>query len=212
MLARVRGGARLTFDEGLTLFREATVLEAGEAADEVRRRKHPVDRVTYQVDRNINYTNVCIYRCAFCAFYRPGGRRGGLRPPLGRDRTEGRGDDRARAARVSSSRAAFTRSSRSRSTRRCSRSSETRTIPRSTATRFSAPEIYFLAKKEKTPIADVLAAAPEAGLQSIPGGGAEILEDSVRKRDLVAHEGAGRPSGSRSTARRTASACGRRPR
>src|ERR1035441_5986220 len=72
-LARVRGGARLTFDEGLTLFREATVLEAGGAADAVRRVKHPVDRVTYQVDRNVNYTNVCIYRCAFCAFYRPAG-------------------------------------------------------------------------------------------------------------------------------------------
>src|ERR1019366_6787024 len=63
----------LTFDEGLTLFREATVLEAGGAADAVRRVKHPVDRVTYQVDRNVNYTNVCIYRCAFCAFYRPAG-------------------------------------------------------------------------------------------------------------------------------------------
>ena len=73
VLARAGAGGRLSREDGLVLFREATLLEAGGAADAVRRRLHPPGRVTYQVDRNINYTNVCIYRCAFCAFYRPAG-------------------------------------------------------------------------------------------------------------------------------------------
>ncbi|MGE5347171.1 MAG: hypothetical protein ACM3JH_14555, partial [Acidithiobacillales bacterium] len=73
ILERVAGGERLTFAEGATLFREGTLLELGAAAGAVRERLNPPDRATYQVDRNINYTNVCIYRCTFCAFYRKAG-------------------------------------------------------------------------------------------------------------------------------------------
>ena len=60
-------------DDALVLFREATLLELGAAAHAVRCRMQPPERATYQVDRNINYTNVCIYRCTFCAFYRKAG-------------------------------------------------------------------------------------------------------------------------------------------
>jgi len=67
---KVRQGKRLTKKEGLRLFSEADVLSLGRAADEFRGRLHPEKVVTFVVDRNINYTNVCINQCKFCAFYR----------------------------------------------------------------------------------------------------------------------------------------------
>ena len=60
----------LSVAEGGRLLREAPLFELGRAADAVRRRLHPDDIVTYIVDRNINYTNVCTCGCSFCAFYR----------------------------------------------------------------------------------------------------------------------------------------------
>ena len=63
-------GKRIADDEGLTLFRKADLLTLGELANGVRRRFHPERLVTFVVDRNINYTNICINKCRFCAFYR----------------------------------------------------------------------------------------------------------------------------------------------
>ncbi len=176
----MRDGARLTFDEGLTLFREATVLEAGAAADAVRRLKHPVDRVTYQVDRNINYTNVCIYRCAFCAFYRPAGDAEGYVLPfeeIGRkvEETIALGGTGILLQGGVHAELPFSFYEEMLSFLR-------EKYPQVHRHAFSAPEIHFLAKKERTTIADVLARLQKAGLQSVPGGGAEILEDDVRKR------------------------------
>ena len=70
---KVFAGGRLTRDEGIALLRDADLLSLGELADSVRRRLHPEGLVTYIIDRNINYTNVCTAQCAFCAFYRPVG-------------------------------------------------------------------------------------------------------------------------------------------
>src|SRR6266850_1746844 len=67
---KVLAGERLTRDEGIALLREADLLELGMLADAVRQRLHPEGIVTYIIDRNINYTNVCVAQCAFCAFYR----------------------------------------------------------------------------------------------------------------------------------------------
>jgi len=67
---RVRAGERLSREEGIALLRDADLLELGQLADSVRRRLHPEGVVTYIIDRNINYTNVCTAQCAFCAFYR----------------------------------------------------------------------------------------------------------------------------------------------
>src|SRR5512137_806452 len=67
---KVLGGERLTREEGVTLLRDGDFLELGTLADAVRWRKHPEPVVTYIIDRNINYTNVCSAQCAFCAFYR----------------------------------------------------------------------------------------------------------------------------------------------
>jgi len=63
-------GERLSREEGYTLIREGTLLELGQLADAVRERLHPEGVVTYIIDRNVNYTNVCTAQCAFCAFYR----------------------------------------------------------------------------------------------------------------------------------------------
>ena len=67
---KVLGGERLSREDGVALIRDADLLELGMLADSVRRRLHPEGIVTYIIDRNINYTNVCTAQCAFCAFYR----------------------------------------------------------------------------------------------------------------------------------------------
>src|ERR1700712_5051528 len=70
MLARAAEGGRITPDEALTLYTEAPLHALGQAADAVRRRRFPDNVATYIIDRNINYTNVCLTACKFCAFYR----------------------------------------------------------------------------------------------------------------------------------------------
>ena len=96
ILQRAVDGQRLTFDEGVDaapLGRPA--LDLGRAADAVCRRLHPEPYRTYNIDRNINYTNVCAAVCDFCAFYRKVERRRRLRPRPRRAAGEDRGDDRA---------------------------------------------------------------------------------------------------------------------
>src|SRR5258705_13762078 len=70
ILQRGADGGRITAEEALLLYTEAPLHPLGEAADAVRRRRYPDGIVTYLIDRNINYTNVCVTACKFCAFYR----------------------------------------------------------------------------------------------------------------------------------------------
>src|SRR4029079_10905453 len=70
VLSKAVDGKRLTPEEGLLLLEQGNLLELGRAADEVTRRLHPENFRTYNIDRNINYTNVCAAECDFCAFYR----------------------------------------------------------------------------------------------------------------------------------------------
>ncbi len=70
--SKIITGARLTFDEGMALW-DQDILTVGRWANYARRRRHPKARVTYVVDRNINYTNICLSGCRFCAFFRPPG-------------------------------------------------------------------------------------------------------------------------------------------
>ena len=70
ILGRAADGGRITADEALLLYTDAPFHALGEAADAVRRRRYPDGIVTYLIDRNINYTNVCVTACKFCAFYR----------------------------------------------------------------------------------------------------------------------------------------------
>jgi cyclic dehypoxanthinyl futalosine synthase len=179
-LARAIAGERLSARELERLFERATLHELGAAASAVRQRLNPGQEVTYIVDRNINYTNVCVYRCRFCAFYRKpddadayvlpfdavarkveetlaaGGTgillQGGVHPSLRIEFYEGLLRDLKR------------------------------TFPGIHLHAYSAPEIWYIAKLEKLPVAEVVARLKAAGLESIPGGGAEILEDETRKR------------------------------
>src|SRR2546423_5498980 len=70
ILQRAADGGSSSAEEALLLDTDAPFHELGEAADAVRRRRYPDDIVTYLIDRNINYTNVCVTACKFCAFYR----------------------------------------------------------------------------------------------------------------------------------------------
>src|SRR5580765_345574 len=70
LLDRAADGGRITPDEALLLYTDAPLHALGQAADTVRRRRYPDNIATYIIDRNINYTNVCLTACKFCAFYR----------------------------------------------------------------------------------------------------------------------------------------------
>src|SRR5258706_753700 len=77
LIDKVRAGSRLDGAEALELYRSAPTAALGELADAIRARKHPGRTVTYIIDRNVNYTNVCVAKCNFCAFYRDVGAPGG---------------------------------------------------------------------------------------------------------------------------------------
>jgi cyclic dehypoxanthinyl futalosine synthase len=180
ILERAVAGERVSFEDGAILFREAALLELGAAAHAVRERRNPPGRATYQIDRNINYTNVCIYRCTFCAFYRPAGDPEAYVLPLseiGRKVEEtlalgGTGVLLQGGVHADLPFAFYEELLGSLRER----------YPRVHRHAFSAPEIYFLAKKERMSVAAALRRLKDAGLMSVPGGGAEILDDEVRKR------------------------------
>ncbi len=169
----------LTHGEAVDLLKSTDLIGIGMAADAARRKLHPEGVVSYIIDRNINYTNVCTEFCTFCAFYRPVGHpegyviskeelfrkiqetldlggtgvlmQGGLHPDLKIEWYE----DLLRSIRQ-----------RFRIHLHC----------------FSSPEILNIAEVSGLTIRDTIARLMEAGLDSIPGGGAEILDDHVRQR------------------------------
>src|SRR5229473_2964975 len=129
----------------------------GMAAHQMRLKKNDPRVVTYQIDRNINYTNFCTEYCSFCAFYRPlGGTgillQGGLHPDLQIGYYEN-----------------LLRSLKAR-------------YPQVHLHCFSAPEILCIAEVSEISIRETIQRLMDAGLQSIPGGGAEILDDEVRAK------------------------------
>jgi len=176
---KIAGNERLNADEGLALLRQADLLTLGELAGSVRKRLHPERIVTFIVDRNINYTNICVNKCKFCAFYREAGSpdayvltreeifkkieetidlggtqilmQGGVHPDLGIEYFEDL---------FSSIKSRFTIQIHS----------------------LSPSEISYVAKKAKISITAALKRLNDAGLDSIPGGGAEILVDRVREK------------------------------
>lgn len=177
-------GRRISAGDAHTLLLEGDLLELGLAAHGVRNRFNDPTVATYNIDRNINYTNVCVYKCRFCAFYRaPGDPEGYLLPfeEIGQKVEEtlalnGTGilmqggvhpdlplsyyEDLLRYLRSN--------------------------YPGLHVHAFSPPEVKFIAKKERMSFYDVIARLKEAGLMSIPGGGAEILSDPTRK-DVLAY-------------------------
>jgi cyclic dehypoxanthinyl futalosine synthase len=180
ILDRVLAGGRMTAAECATLLDSDDIARMGVAADEVRLRRHPSGVVTYIIDRNVNYTNVCNVVCTFCAFYRRPGKpdtyvktfeeicekidetialggtgvlmQGGLHPDFRLEWYE----DLLRALRAK--------------------------YPDFQLHCFSPPEIHNIHLISKLPYEEIMARLKEAGLYSMPGGGAEILDDEVRKR------------------------------
>ena len=178
--SKVQHGERLSSEEGLYLLTEADLMDVGRLAEVVRHRMHPGNKVTFVVDSNPNYTNVCVADCLFCAFYRrPGDKeaytlsveqvmekiksaadqgattvllQGGLNPELPLDYYT-----------------SLIRETRKR-------------FPQVTPHFFTASEILTMAEVSGKSIRGVLEALKEAGQVSLPGGGAEVLSEYVRKR------------------------------
>ena len=179
-LDRAVAGERIDRSEIELLFAEGSLLELGQAADEVRRLKNPEVVATYIIDRNINYTNVCVYRCRFCAFYRTAGAADAYVLPF----------DEIAAKVAETVAAGGTGILLQGGVHPDLRIDYYETLLRQLKTgfpqihlhAFSVPEIWFLAKVEKKPVAQVISRLMAAGLDSIPGGGAEILEDETRRR------------------------------
>ena len=183
ILDEARAGRRISAGDAHRLLLDGDLLELGLAAHEVRNRHNDPAIATYNVDRNINYTNVCVYKCRFCAFYRqPGDEEGYLLPfeEIGRKIEEtlalngtgillqgGVHPDLPLQYYVDL--VTFIRENYPAVHRHC----------------FSPPEIKFIARKERLSFAEVLARLQEAGLMSIPGGGAEILSERIRKEVLA---------------------------
>ncbi len=179
LLDKAVAGERLTPAEGLRLLESHDLAALGRAASEVTCRLHPEDYRTYNIDRNINYTNVCTAVCDFCAFYRGpkspegyvlapeqiyekieetvelGGEQillqGGLHPEFRLEWYE----DLLRGIKER--------------------------FPQVNVHGFSPPEIHHFTKVSKLPLRTVLERLRAAGLGSLPGGGAEILVDRVRR-------------------------------
>ena len=169
---------RIDKHKALELLKSSDLLDLGENADNIRKTFHPDRTVTFIVDRNINYTNICINKCTFCAFYREAGHpeayvlteeeifnkiaetlelggtqillQGGLHPDLGLDY--------------------YTKLLKAIKTRFSIN-----------VHGFSPPEITYLADKHDLTIRETLITLKHAGLDSMPGGGAEILSDRVRE-------------------------------
>ena len=172
----------LTKAQALEMFESDDLIGIGMEADAVRRKLHPEGVVTYIIDRNINYTNFCTEYCTFCAFYRP------LKGPAGegrlhpRLRNDLRQDSRDRgtwrhrcidAGRIASRpQDRLAREDAARNQSSAFRKSICIATPRQKLSR--SPSTARLS------IRDTILRLRDAGLDSIPGGGAEILDDEVR--------------------------------
>jgi cyclic dehypoxanthinyl futalosine synthase len=179
LLGRAASGERLSADDALRLGTEASLFDVGMAADQVRRQKHPDGVVTYIVDRNVNYTNVCTTSCRFCAFYRPVGHPEGY--VLSRDELRKKLQEVVDAGGVQI----------------LLQGGLNPDLPitwyedlfRWMKAEFklglhalSPEEIWHIARLEGLDIRQVLDRLHAAGLDSVPGGGAEILVDRVRRK------------------------------
>jgi cyclic dehypoxanthinyl futalosine synthase len=179
ILGKALDGERISDDEAAALLRSRELVAVGRVADELRNRKVDPQRVTFIVDRNLNYTNICVTDCDFCAFYRPPGDRnegyllpkpvifkkieetlaiggtgvlmqGGHHPDLGIDYYEDLFASIKQRYRIH-------------------------------LHALSPPEIQHIARRSRLTVWETLQRLRDAGLDSVPGGGGEILVDRVRE-------------------------------
>jgi cyclic dehypoxanthinyl futalosine synthase len=170
---------RLSFDEARELYLAAPTLALGRMADAVRRRRHPEGIVTYIIDRNVNYTNVCVARCRFCAFYRPVGSAEGY--TLGFDEIHRKiGETIALGGNQLLLQGGHNPDVPLAWYEDLFRGVKAR-FPSFRLHALSPPEVIHISRLSQLPIGTVLDRLIDAGLDSIPGGGAEILVDRVRR-------------------------------
>ncbi len=180
-LRKAVAGERLSYDMGLTLLKEAPLLDLGWAANEIRKKFHPdSEPITYVVDRNVNYTNVCDAYCQFCAFYAaPGSSKGYVLPyetikskldeliALGGTQVLLQGGHNPQLGieyyeeLLGQIRSDF---------------------PDLTIHAFSPSEIDHITRVSNLSLEKTLERLIAAGLSSLPGGGAEILTDRVKQQ------------------------------
>ena len=156
------------------------LLGIGFEADAVRKRLHPEGVVTYIVDRNINYTNVCTEYCSFCAFYRPVGSPEGYIQPL--ESIFEKIDETLALGGTGILMQGGLHPDLKIDYYQNLLSSIRRRYPLLHLHCFSAPEILNIAEVSGMNVRDAIMRLMDAGLDSIPGGGAEILDDEVRQR------------------------------
>ncbi|MFO0933046.1 MAG: cyclic dehypoxanthinyl futalosine synthase [Planctomycetota bacterium] len=176
---KAAAGERLSVEDAVLLLGKGDLLTLGSLAKAARERHNPGRVVTYIVDRNVNYTNVCVTYCSFCAFYRPPGHEEGYVQTFEQV-----------AARLEELRAQDGRQVLLQGGHHPDlpigwyegmlRSIKAR-FPEINIHGFSPPEITHFAEIWKLPVAEIVARFKAAGLRSIPGGGGEILVDRVRK-------------------------------
>ena len=177
--AKILEGERLSFADGVRLFREATPLQLSAWADLVRRRLHPEERVTYVVGRNINYTNVCWVQCKFCSFFRLPGAEGGY--VLSREAIF----RKVRELMTLGGTEILIQGGLNPALRIEYFEETFRDIKASFPVHIhglSPAEIIYLAKVSGLSERDCLVRLRAAGLDSIPGAGAEMLVDEVREQ------------------------------
>ncbi|MFM2003208.1 MAG: Aminodeoxyfutalosine synthase [Planctomycetota bacterium] len=178
ILRRAVDGERLSEGDALALLRSNRLAAIGDAADQVTRRMHPESYRTYNIDRNINYTNICTAVCDFCAFYRgPKSDEGYVlpRPVLLEKVRETVALGGNQILLQGGLHPKFTLDWYEEMLRDIKRD-----YPVINVHGFSPPEFHHFTKVNKLPLETVLGRLREAGLGSIPGGGAEILVDRVR--------------------------------
>ena len=176
---RILGGGRLDAREALLLYREAPTYWLGRMAEAVRARKHPERVVTYIIDRNVNYTNVCVARCNFCAFYRPVGHQEGY--VLGFDEIFRKIDETIELGGVQLLLQGGHNPDLPLQWYEDLFRAVKQHYPEFKLHALSPPEVIHLSRMSRLSVPEVLARLIAAGLDSVPGGGAEILVDRVRK-------------------------------
>jgi len=175
---KVRSGIRINADEALFLYRSAPTALLGQLAESVRDRKHPERIVSYIIDRNVNYTNVCVARCSFCAFYRPVGSAEGY--VLGFDELFRKIDETIAVGGVQLLLQGGHNPDLPLSWYEDLFRAIKERYPSFKLHALSPPEVIHLSRLSQLPVPQVLERLIAAGLDSVPGGGAEILVDRVR--------------------------------
>ena len=178
-LRKAVAGERIGAEEALLLYEKADLVSLGRAADSVRRRMHPDNLGTFVVDRNINYTNACVADCSFCAFYRKPGHPESYRLPV--DEILRRvGELVALGGTQVLLQGGLDPSLPFSYYEEVCRAIKAR-YPKIHLHSFSAPEIDTMVQATGKSIRQVFEALQAAGLDSMPGGGAEILIERVRR-------------------------------